>query len=153
MVQVQKLPFFQTFFFWAIQPRKMSFTIFQNKKKPFQAIKTRSSNSRKTDIFPKGLTHRFGPKMAIFPNSFFQAMQARKMSFTIFQNKKKPLQAIKTRSSKSRTIDIFSKGLTHGFCAKMTIIPPFFLSNMGKEIVCYDILERKNSFLDYKKRS
>ena len=44
----------------------MSFTIFQNEKTPFKAIKTKSSKNRKIDIFPKGLTHGFGPKMAIY---------------------------------------------------------------------------------------
>ena len=125
MVLVQKWPFFQLFF-QAIQARKMSFMIFQNEKTPFQPIKTRSPNSRKVDIFPNGLTHGFRPKMAIFPTFFFQAIQARKMSFTIFQNEKTPFQAIKTRSSKSRKIDIFPKGLTHGFGPKMAIILTFF---------------------------
>ena len=31
----------------------------------FEAIKTRSSKSPKIEIFPNGLTHGFGPKMAI----------------------------------------------------------------------------------------
>ena len=84
--------------------------IFQNEKTPFEAIKTRRSKSRKIDIFSKGLTHGFGPKMAIFPTFFFQAIQARKMSFTMFQNEKTPFEAIKTRSSKSRKIEIFPKG-------------------------------------------
>ena len=34
-------------------------------------MKTRSSKNRKIDIFPKELTHRFGPKMVIFPTFFF----------------------------------------------------------------------------------
>ena len=34
-------------------------------------MKTKGSKSRKTDIFPKGLTHSFGPKFAIFPSFFF----------------------------------------------------------------------------------
>ena len=121
-----KMAFFTTCFFQAIQARKMSFMIFQNEKTPFQAIKTTSPKSRKIDIFPKGLTHGFGPKMTIFPTSFFQAKQAKKMSFTIFQNEKTPFQAIKTRSSKSRKIDIFPKGLTHGFGHKMAIFPTLF---------------------------
>ena len=104
----------------------MSFTIFQNEKTPFQAIKTRSSKSRKIDIFSKGLTHGFGSKMVYFPTFFFEAIQARKMSFTIFQNEKAPFQAIKTTRSKSREIDIFPKGLTHGFCPKMVIFPTLF---------------------------
>ena len=58
-------------------------------------------------------------------------------------------QAIKTRSSK---IDIFAKGLTHGFGPKMAIFPTFFLGNIGQENVFYDILERKNAFLGYKNK-
>ena len=113
-------------------------------KNPFQNIKTRSSKSRKIDIFPKGLTHGFGPKMAIFPNSFFQAIQPRKMSFTIFQNIKKPFYAIKKRSSKSRKIDLFPKGLTYGFGPKMAIFPNvFFSGNIGQENVFNQILEQK----------
>ena len=146
----------------------MSFTIFQNEKTPFWAIKTTSSKSRKIDIFPRGLTHAFGPKMAIFPifflgnigqeNVFYdilirknpflgyknknfngfgpkmailatffcQAIQARRMSFVIFYNEITTFQAIKTTTLKSRKINIFPKGLTHGFCPKMANLRPFF---------------------------
>ena len=45
--------------------------------------------------------------------------------------------------SKSRQIDIFPKGLTHGFGPKMAIFPTIFLSNIGQEKVFYDILERQ----------
>ena len=34
----------------------------------------------------------------------------------------------------------------------MTIIPSFFLGNIGQENVFYDILERKNAFLGYKNK-
>ena len=128
----------------------MSFTILQQKKKPFQAIKTRSSKSRKIDIFPKGLTHGFGPKMAIFPNFFFQAIQARKMSFTIFQKKKKPFQAIKTKSLKSRKTDMFAKGLTHGFGPKITIIPTCFFKQYGTGKCLLRYFTTKKFFLGYK---
>ena len=119
--KVEKLTFFQrrnpwfrskngqfsTFIFQEIKTRKMSFTIFQNEKTPCQTIKIESLKSRKIDIFPKGLSHCFGPKMAIFPTFIFQAMQVRKMSFTIFQNEKTPFQTIKTKSSKSPKMAIF----------------------------------------------
>ena len=121
-----KMAIFPTFFFQAIQPRKISFMIFQNAKTVLEAIKTRSSKSRKIDIFAKGLTHGLGPKMAIFPTFFFYAIQARKMSFMIFYNVKTPFQAIKTRSLKDRKIGIFPKGLTHGFRQKRAIFPTFF---------------------------
>ena len=134
---------FQLFFTQYIQARKMSFTIFYNEKIPFQGIKTKSSKGLKIEIFPEGLTHGFGPKIAIFLNFSFQAIQARKISFTIFQNEKTPFQAKKTTSSKSRKIDIFTKGLIHGFCPKMTIISTcFFQQNIGQDNVFYDIIER-----------
>ena len=105
----------------------MSFTILQNEKTSFWAIKTRSLKSRNIDIFSKGLNNGFGPKMTIFPTFISQEIHSRKMSFTIFQNEKTPFQAIKKRRSKSRKIDIFRKGLTHGFGPKMAIFPTFFL--------------------------
>ena len=123
----------------------MSFTIFQNKKTPFQAIKTRSSKSRNIDIFPKRLTHGFGPKMVIFPNLLFQAKQARKMSFTIFYNEKTPFQAIKTRSSKTRNIDIFPKGLTHGFGPKMVIFPNLFFYAKSRRKISFTIFQNKKT--------
>ena len=125
MLLVQKWPFYELFFFQAIQASKMCFTIFQNQKSPFQAIKTHSFKSRKIDIFLKRLTHCFVAKMAIFP-SFFQAVLAWKMCFTIIQNQKKTIQAIKTQSSKSLKIDIFPRGLTHGFGPKMAIFATSF---------------------------
>ena len=78
-------------FFLAIQARKISFTIFYNDKTPFQAIKTRTSKSRKIDILA----------------TFFSCNKARKMFFTIFQNEKTLFQAIKTISSKSGKLTWF----------------------------------------------
>ena len=121
-----KMAIFPTFSFQAMQARKMSFTTFEREETFSQAIKTRSLNSRKIFLFFKGVTHSFGPKMAIYSTFFFQAIQARKMSFTINQGEKTPFQAMKTRSSKSQNIDIFPNGLTHGFGPKMAIFPTFF---------------------------
>ena len=121
-----KTAIFLTFFFYPIQDRKMCFMIFQKEKTPFQSIKTRSSKSRKIPIFPKGLTHCFGPKNGNFSNFFFQAILTRKMSFMIFQSEKRAFQAIKTKSSKSQKNETFPKGLTLGFDPKMAIFPTFF---------------------------
>ena len=60
--------------------------------------------------------------------------------------------AIKTRSSKSRKIDIFPKGLSHDFGPEMPIFKTFFLRFTGQENVFYDILDQKNAFLGYKKK-
>ena len=59
---------------------------------------------------------------------------------------------MKTRSSKSRKIDIFPKGLTHDFGPKWPFFQLFFLGTIGQESVFYDILERKKTFLGYKKK-
>ena len=149
MILIQKWPFFKLFFLQLIKARKMSFTIFQNEKTPFQAIKTRRSNSRKIEVFPKGLTHGFCPKMAIFPTFSIQAIQARKMYFTIFQNEKTPFYSIKTRNSKSRKIDIFPKGLTHGLGPKMAIFPTFFFRQYrpGKCLLRYSRTRKRLSRL------
>ena len=70
MVLVQKWPFFQLFFlgnigqenvFYDILERKNAFVGYKNKK--FKKIE-------KVTFFQKGLTHGFGPKMAIFPDFF-----------------------------------------------------------------------------------
>ena len=136
-----KMPFFSTSLFQATQARKISFTIFQNEKTPFQTIKRRSSKSQKIAIFFKGLTHGFGPKKTIFPTSFFQAKQAREMSFTIFQNEKTPFQVIKTRSLKSRKIAFFPKRLTHGFSPKMAIFKTSFFQAIQARKRCFTIFQ------------
>ena len=149
-----KMALFPTLFCQAILARKMSFTIFQIKKKTFQAIKTRSSSSRKIDIFPKGLAHGFCPKMVLFPTFFFQAIQAGKMSFTIFQNEKTPFYAIKTRSSRSQKIDIFPKGLTHGFGPKMDNFQTFFFKAIEARKLSFTIFQNeKKPFQTIKTRS
>ena len=66
MVLVQKWPFFQLSFlgnigqesvFYDILERENAFLGYKNKK---------FKKSKKINIIPKGLTHGFGPKMAIF---------------------------------------------------------------------------------------
>ena len=151
MVLVQKSPFLQLFFVGNIGQENVFYDNRELKKTRYQAIKTRSSKIRKIDILRNGVTHGFGPKIAIFA-IFFQAIQARKMFFTIFQSERTTLQTIKLKSSKTRKIDIFSKRLTHGFGPKMATIAKFFLGNIDQENVFYDILEQKNLFLGYKKK-
>ena len=59
---------------------------------------------------------------------------------------------MKTASSKNQKMDIFPKGLSHGFAKKLAIFSCFFLGNIGHEYVFYDILERKNAFLSNKNK-
>ena len=125
--------------------------IFQNGKTFLQAIKKKKLKKSKNWHFSRGVNPQFWSKNGPFSNFFFLPILARKMSFMILQNEKTPSQAIKVRSLKSRKIDLFPKGLTHGSCPKMAIYPTFFfLGNRGQENVFYHILEQKNAFLGYK---
>ena len=57
------------------------------------------------------------------------------------------------KSSKSRKIAIFPKGLTHGFWSKNDHFSNFFfLGKIGQENIFFDILERKNAFLGDKNK-
>ena len=49
-------------------------------------------------------------------------------------------------------MEIFPKGLIHGFGQKMAIFPTFFLANIGQENVFYDILELKKRLFRLKKQ-
>ena len=69
MALVQKWPFLEFFLSGNIGKENILNDIVE-RKNAFLGYKTRSSKSRKIDIFPKGLTHGFGPKMVIF-RSFF----------------------------------------------------------------------------------
>ena len=71
MVLVQKWRFFNFFFFLGNIGQENVFYDILERKTHCWGIKTRNSKSRKINIFPKELTHSFGPKMATFPIFFF----------------------------------------------------------------------------------
>ena len=123
----------------------MSFTIFYNKKTTFQAIKRRSLKSSKVDTFPQGLTHGFGPKMPIFSTVFFRQHRPGKWLLRYSTTKKRPFQIIKGRCSKRRKIDIFPKGLTHGFGRIMDIFPTFFLQTIQGRKMSFTIFQNEKT--------
>ena len=96
MVFVQKWSFFQFFFLGNIGQENVFYDILE-RKNAFLGHKNKKLKRQEIDIFPKGLTHGFGPKMSLFPTSFF-------------------------------------------------------LGNIGQENVFYDILHRKNAFVAYKNK-
>ena len=62
----------------------------------------------------------------LFLQTFFFRNKGKENVFNDIIEQKKPFQAIETRCSKIRKIDIFLKGLNHGFGPKMAIFPKFF---------------------------
>ena len=62
--------FFKLFFWGDIGQENILNDILEQKN-AFKAIKTRSLKGRIIDSLLKGLTHGFGPKMAVFPTFYF----------------------------------------------------------------------------------
>ena len=145
MALVQKWPFFQLFFLGKIGQENVFYDILEEKK-AFYAIKTRSWKSRKIAFFRKGLTHGFGEEPSIFPIFFLLSNIGQEMFFTIFKNEQTPFFSIKTSSSKSLKIDIFSNGLTLGFGPKMAIFGTFFFRQhrAGKCLLRYSRTKKRH---------
>ena len=89
--------------------------------------------------------------MVIFLTLFFLGNIGHENVFYDILEWKNAFLGYKTKKfKKSKKIDIFPKGLIHGFGTKMAVVPTFFLGNIGQENVFYHILELKNHFLVYK---
>ena len=80
----------------------MFFTIFWKDKTPFYAIKTRSSKSQKIHFFPTGLTHGFGPKMAIFSTFFLSNIGQKNVFYDILQRENAFLRHKNRKFKKSK---------------------------------------------------
>ena len=143
---------FPSLFFRQYRPRKCLLWYSRTKKRLSRLWKQEVQTLEKL-IFLKGVNPWFWSENGLFSHSFFFVnIGQENVFYDILEQKKTPFQAIKTRSSNRRKIDIFQMGLTHGFGPKIAIFPTFFLGNKGQENEFYDILERKNAFLRYKKK-
>ena len=66
-----KMPIFSTSLFLSnIGPGNVFYDILE-RKNAFLGYKKKKLKKSKINIFPKGLTHSFGPIMSIFSTSFF----------------------------------------------------------------------------------
>ena len=70
MVLVQNWPFFHFFLLGNIGQENVFYDILE-RKNAFLAYKNKKLKNSKIDIFPKGLDHGFGLKLATFPPFFF----------------------------------------------------------------------------------
>ena len=84
-------------------------------------MKKGSLKSPKIHIFPKGLTHGFGPKMVIFLTLFFLGNIGHEHVFYDILEGKNAFLGYKTKKFKKS-----KKGLTHGFGTKTGIFLTFF---------------------------
>ena len=150
MVLVQKWPLFQVFLFRQYRLGKCPLWYSRTKKRLSRTVKTRSLKGQKIGIFPKGLTHGFGPKMAIVPSFFFRQYRPGKCPLWYPRTKKRLSTTIKTRSLKGQKIGIFPIPMV--LVQKWPFFQLFFWGTIGQENVFYDTLERENTFLGSKSK-
>ena len=115
------------------------------RKKPLSPIKTKFPKRQKMEIFPKGLTHFWSKNWTYFDLFFLSNISQKNVFYDILKRKNAFLGY-----KNSRKIEIFPKRIFPCFGSKNGLFSIFFLSNIGQENVCYDILEQKNDFLGYK---
>ena len=151
MVLVQKWPFFQLFFLGNIGQENVFYDIVE-RKNAFLGYKNKKFKKSKNWHFSKGVNPWFWSKNGHFSNFFFLGNIGQENVFYNILEPKTPFQTTKTRTPKSRKIDISPKGLTQGFRPKMATFPTSFLGNIGQKNVFYNIVEPKNAFLGYKKK-
>ena len=127
-----------------------------NEKTPFEAIKTRLSKKSKKlkfwfwsmvldqkwpffQLYFLGVNPWFWLKNGNFSNFFFRHYTLGNCLLRYSRTKKTPFQAIKTRSSKSRKIEFFSKGDNPWFSSKNGHFSNFFFRHYrpGKCLLPY----------------
>ena len=119
MVLVQKWQFFQLFFFKQYSYENVFYHILEQKN-AFLGYKNKKIKKSKNRHFSKGFSPWFCSKNGHFSNlgnigqeNVFHDILKRKNAFLGYKNKK----------YKQSKIDIFLKGITHGFGSIMAIFP------------------------------
>ena len=87
-----------------------------------------------------------------FFHLFFLGNIGKEIVFYYILERKNPLLGNKNKKYKKSKNWHFFKGVKPWNCSKIGHFHLFFLGNIGKEILFYDILERKNAFLGNKKK-
>ena len=151
MVLVQKLPFFQLFFFRQYRPVKCLLRYSRTKKR-LSSYKNKKFKTSKNWRFSKGVNPWFCSKNGHFSNFFFSGNIGQENVFYDILERKNAFLGDKNKKFKKSKNCLFSKGVNPWFWPKNGHFFNFlFLGKIGQENVFYDILQRKNAFLDYKK--
>ena len=127
MVLVQKWPFLNLFFLGNIGQENVFYDILEQKNALLGYRNQKFKNSKNCHFF-KAVNPWFSSKNGNFSNFFFLIQYRLRKCLLRYSRTKKAFLRLKKRSLKSRKLDIniFPKGLTHGFAAKMAIFPTFF---------------------------
>ena len=154
MVFVQRWPFFQLFFFLGKRDQEKSFYDILERKNTFLGYKNKKFKKSKNCHFSKGVNPCFLNKNVRFWNFFFYFKIGQENVFDHILDWKNAFLGSKTQKIKKSKNWRFSKGVNPWLWSKNGHFFNFFyLGNIGQEHVFYDILERNNAILGYKKRS
>ena len=125
MVLVKKWPFFQLLFLGNKRQEHVFYDILEGEN-TFLGFKNKKFKKPKSDIFRKGLTHGFGPKMAIFPISLFLCNIGKENVFYDIQERNNPCLVYKNKKFKKSKNWHFSKGVNPWFWSKNAHFSNFF---------------------------
>ena len=150
MVLVQKWPFFQLFFLGNIGQENVFYDILE-RKNAFLGYKNKKFKKSKNWHFFKGVNPWFWSKNGHFSSFFFIQYRPGKCLLWYSRTKNVFLGYKDKKFKKSKNWH-FSKGINPLIWCNNGYFSFFFLGNIGKENVFYDILERRNAFLGYKKK-
>ena len=144
MVLVQKWPFFQLLVLGNIRQQNVFYDILE-RKNPFLGYKNKNFKKSKNWHFCKGVNPWFWSKNWPFFQLFFLGNIGKENVFCDILERKSPLKAIESKSSKNRKIDIFPKGLTHGFGPKTAIFATvlFRQHRQGKCLLRYSRTKKR----------
>ena len=134
---VQKWPLFELFFLGNIGQENVFYHILE-RENVFLGYKNKKLKKPKIDIFPQGLTHGFGPKMAFFPPFFFSQYRPGKCVLWYSRTKKhfSRLQEQKFKKSKNWN---FSRGVNPWFWSKNGHFSNFFFKAIQARKMCFTI--------------
>ena len=143
MVLLQKWPFFQLFFLGNLEQENVFYDILE-RENSFVRYKNKKFKKSKNWHCCEGVTHGFGPKMAIFPTSQFLSNLKKENVFYDILEQKNAFLGYKNKKFKKSKNWHFSRGVNPWFRSKNgNFSRLFFLGNIGKENVFHDILEQK----------
>ena len=114
-----------TFFFGNRGQENVFYNIVKQKN-AFLGYKNNNLKNSKNWHFSKGVNPWFWSKNGHFSNFYFLGNIGQENVFYDILEQKNAFLGYKNEKFKSRKIDIFPKGLTHGFGLKMAIFPNFF---------------------------
>ena len=122
---VQKWPFFQLFFLGNIGQERVFYYLLA-RIHAFLGYKSNQFKKSTNCDFSKGVNPWFWSKNGHFSDFFFSGNIGQENVFYDILEGKTTFYAIKTRSSKSRNIDILPKGVTHVLVQKWPFFQLFF---------------------------